>query len=88
VQGILYSNKLKINKKMEKLTQEQIEKSISAAFDSVNLLNELNLLESLDEEQTDRKTRNIQHLKTMIEKEWFSTNLTSEQASKINAVIE
>jgi hypothetical protein len=34
---------------MEELTQEQIEKSISAAFDSVNLINELNLLDLLDE---------------------------------------
>ena len=29
---------------MEELTQEQIEQSISAAFDSVNLIEELNLL--------------------------------------------
>ncbi len=73
---------------MEELTQEQIEKSISAAFDSVNLIEELNLLETLTEEETDRKTRNIQHLETMMEKEWFSSNLTSEQTSQINAVIE
>jgi hypothetical protein len=73
---------------MEELTQEQIEQSISAAFDSVNLIEELNLLETLTEEETDRKTRNIQHLEIMMEKEWFSSNLTSEQTSQINAVIE
>lgn len=73
---------------MEELTQEQIEKSISAAFDSVNLIEELNLLETLTEEETDRKTRNIQHLEIMMEKEWFSSNLTSEQTSQINSVIE
>lgn len=73
---------------MEELTQEQIEKSISAAFDSVNLIEELNLLETLTEEEVDRKDRNIQHLKIMMEKEWFSSNLTSEQTSQINAVIE
>ena len=73
---------------MEELTQEQIEQSISAAFDSVNLIEELNLLETLTEEETDRKTRNIQHLEIMMGKEWFSSNLTSEQTSQINAVIE
>lgn len=73
---------------MEELTQEQIEQSISAAFDSVNLIEELNLLETLTEEETDRKTRNIQHLEIMMAKEWFSSNLTSEQTSQINAVIE
>jgi hypothetical protein len=71
-----------------KLTSEQIEKSISAAFDSVNLINELNLLETLTEEEADRKNRNIQHLEIMMEKEWFSSNLTSEQNSQIISVIE
>jgi hypothetical protein len=70
------------------LTSEQIEKSISAAFDSVNLINELNLLETLTEEEADRKNRNIQHLEIMMEKEWFSSNLTSEQNSQIISVIE
>ena len=66
------------------LTQEQIEKSISAAFDSVNALN---LLETLTEEETDRKERNIKHLEIMMNKEWFSTNLTAEQAFEIDALL-
>lgn len=69
------------------LTQEEIAKSISAAFDSVNLINELNALPSLDEEQTATKDRNVQHLNIMMTKDWFSTNLTVEQTTAINAVL-
>lgn len=72
---------------MKELTQEQLEKSISAAFDSVNLINSLNLLETLTEEEIDMKERNIKHLEVMMTKEWFLTNLTSEQTSQINNII-
>ena len=69
------------------LTPEQIEKSISAAFDSVNLINQLNLLEELTEEQTDRKERNVKHLEIMMAKEWFANGLTTQQAADINALL-
>ena len=69
------------------LTQEQIEKSISAAFDSVNLINQLNLLEELTEEQADRKERNVKHLEIMMAKEWFANGLTTQQAADINALL-
>ena len=60
---------------MEEVTQEQIEQSISAAFDSVNLINELNVKQSLTEQEEDTKARNIEHLSIMLAKEWFSTTL-------------
>jgi hypothetical protein len=48
---------------MEELTpQEQTQKSISAAFDSVNLINELNQKQSLDQEEQDMLSRNKEHL--------------------------
>lgn len=72
---------------MEQLTQEEILKSISAAFDSVNLINELNSLETLSIEEIERKKLNVEHLKIMLSKEWFSSNLTQEQSSSINDVI-
>jgi hypothetical protein len=61
--------------------------SINAAFDSVNLINQLNALEALNEVQTDRKQRNISHLQLMMSKDWFVEALTEEQTTQINAVI-
>lgn len=64
---------------MENLTQEQIEKSISAAYDSVNLINELSSQELLDEEQLATIGRNKEHLTIMLGKDWFSGALTAAQ---------
>lgn len=69
---------------MEDLTPEQIQKSISAAFDSVNLINELNAKESLTDEEQDILLRNQQHLTIMMGKSWFSDALTEQQKTEIN----
>jgi hypothetical protein len=71
----------------ENYTPEQIQKHIAAAFDSVNLINQLSALESLSEEQVSTKERNVQHLEIMIAKEWFTNGLTEEQTSVINQII-
>ncbi len=71
----------------ENYTPEKVQNHIAAAFDSVNLINELNALESLTEEQTATKERNIEHLKIMIAKEWFAEALTEEQTTIINQLI-
>lgn len=68
----------------QELTPEQIEKCVNAAFDSVNLINELRTNPSLTEEQQDRLDRNIQHLEIMLAKDWFSAALTEEQTTQIN----
>lgn len=64
---------------MENLTQEEIQNSINAVYDSVNLINELNLIEELSKEQKDTLDRNKEHIKIMMEKEWFFNALTEEQ---------
>jgi len=64
---------------MENLTQEEIQNSINAAYDSVNLINELNLIAELSEEEKDTLDRNKEHLKIMLAKEWFFNALTEEQ---------
>lgn len=64
---------------MENLTQEEIQNSVNAAYDSVNLINELNLIEELSEEEKDTLDRNKEHLKIMLAKEWFFNALTEEQ---------
>ena len=71
---------------MEELTQEQIEGSISAAYDSVSLINELNSKEVLTEEEADTKNRNIEHLKIMLSKEWFVSALSETQKVELETV--
>ena len=64
---------------MENLTQEQIEKSISAAYDSVELIKTLSSESNLDEEQLATLSRNKEHLTIMLGKDWFSGALSAAQ---------
>lgn len=72
---------------MENLTQEQIEKHVGAAYDSVNLINSLNEKEVLTPEEEATVVRNIEHLKVMMNKDWFFTGLTASQVNEINTLI-
>lgn len=45
----------------------------SAAMDSVNLINELVAKPSLNEEETDTINRNVEHLKIMVAKDFWTT---------------
>jgi hypothetical protein len=72
---------------MEEMTQEQIQGSVRAAFDSVNLINEQILL-PLTDETSDSVDRNYRHLQVMLSKEWFSEALTTEQRDAIDKSIE
>jgi hypothetical protein len=71
---------------MENLTQEEIQNSVNAAYDSVNLINELNLIEELSDEQKDTLSRNKEHIKIMLEKEWFYDALTEEQKVELSNI--
>jgi len=66
---------------------EFTEKHVSALYDSVNLINELQAIESPTDEQTDAINRNIEHLEIMMEKEDFFALLTEEQIVEVNALI-
>ncbi len=68
----------------EEQTPEQVQRSISAAFDSVNLINQLKAQPSLTEEEQDRVNRNVEHLRIMLAKEWFSEGLTEQQIIDID----
>lgn len=68
-------------------TEEQLQKSISAAFDSVNLINELKAKLSLTEEEQDRLDRNKEHLTIMLGKDWFSNGLTEQQKNEIDTCL-
>jgi hypothetical protein len=64
-----------------------VPQSISAAFDSVNLINELNVISELTELQIKIKSVNVSHLQLMMTKDWFVDALTEEQTNQINSVI-
>lgn len=69
------------------MTEDQITKSVSAAFDSISLINDLKTKSSLTEEEQDRLDRNKQHLTIMLGKDWFSNALTTQQKSDIDACL-
>lgn len=68
---------------MNDLTQEEIQKSVKAAYDSVNLINELSLITELSENEKNSLDRNKEHIKIMLAKEWFFNALTEEQKSEL-----
>ena len=72
---------------MENLTQKEILKSVNAAFDSVNLINELNAKTDKTQDDTETIERNVEHLRIMMGYEWFANALTTEQSTAINSII-
>ena len=68
------------------LTTEEIAQSVSAAYDSVALLAELNAKETLTEEEVATVTRNVEHIRIMMGKEWFVGGLTDQQVTELQAI--
>ena len=54
-------------------TPAEIAQHYSAAMDSVNLINEIVESGDTDEETVDTKERNVEHLKIMIAKDFWTT---------------
>jgi len=72
----------------EEVTAEQAAKSVLAAYDSVNLINELRAKAQLTEDEQDTLTRNVQHIAIMLEKEWFAETLTAAQKTELEALVK
>lgn len=68
------------------LTAEQVAKSVSAAYDSVALITELKAKETLTEEETATVTRNEEHIRIMMGKEWFAAALTKAQKTELSKI--
>ena len=68
------------------LTTEEVAKSVLAAYDSVALLAELNAKETLTEEETATVTRNVEHIRIMMGKEWFVGGLTDQQITELQTI--
>jgi len=66
---------------------EFTEQNVSALYDSVNLINELQAIESPTEEQTETIDRNTKHIEIMMGKEDFVALLTEAQILEINQLI-
>jgi len=75
----------------DNMTQEEIQNSISAAFDSVNLINGIvngnQMANESSQEKQDTIERNVGHLNIMLSKSWFADALTEQQEADINAAI-
>ena len=67
------------------LTQEEINRNILAAYDSVNLIVNLQAKEMLTEEEINRLSINQEHLQIMLNKPWFSSALTEIQLDEITS---
>lgn len=72
---------------MENFTENTPEKAVSAAFDSVNLINKL-ITEEVSDEKKENVGRNVEHLELMLTKEFFLEALTEEQKTEIEDSIE
>jgi NAD kinase len=62
------------------MTQEQIAQSVSAAFDSVDLINR-------NEDDATTIERNVEHLRIMMAKEWFYNSLNEENKQLILSLL-
>lgn len=71
---------------MENLTQEEIKTSVNAAYDSVKLINELNLIKELSNEEESTLNRNKEHIEIMLAKEWFFNALTEDQKAELSNI--
>ena len=69
----------------ENLTAEEIQAHYNAAMDSVNLLNAGKPEPLLDDEWTDCVSRNVEHLKIMVAKTYWTS---SQDISVLQAAID
>ncbi len=65
------------------MEKTEIAQSVSAAYDSVNLINELNALSAKSVEQEGTLIRNKEHLSIMLGKDWFVDGCTIDQVAEL-----
>ena len=70
----------------ENYTPEQVAKSVSAAYDSVEIYNQLNGKMNITEEEIAILDRNVEHIRIMMGKEWFVGGLTNQQIIELQAI--
>lgn len=84
------SNEILSNRE-EQPTAEEVQSHISAAFDSVSLINGIlagtSMVDSNIDDKKSTVERNAGHLKLMMAKEWFDAGLTETQRTDIGTCI-
>lgn len=68
------------------ITQEQALQSVSAAYDSVAIINQLKTKKKKSDEEKDKLARNEEHIRIMMGKVWFVAALTDEQIVELQAI--
>jgi len=68
------------------ITQEQAAQSVSAAYDSVAIINQLKTKKKKSDEEKDMLARNEEHIRIMMGKVWFVAALTDEQIVELQAI--
>jgi len=68
-------------------TAEEIAQNYSAALDSVTLINKLMALDARNDEQTATVARNVEHLKLMVEQDYWTTENLQPFSDAIKAGI-
>jgi hypothetical protein len=71
--------------KLDKTT-EQVQKSIYAAFDSVNLISKT-IVKPITDTNKKLVDRNVKHCELMLTKDWFVAELVGTQKNDIEEVI-
>ncbi len=69
------------------MEEMNIEKEISSIFDSVDLINKLNLIDDKSQEDIDCLTRNVEHLKIKMNQVEFVEILNENQIKIITSLI-
>jgi hypothetical protein len=69
------------------LSAQRIAGSVSAAFDSVSLINNTITITPVTVELAKTVDRNVGHLNIMLGKDWFVSALTSDQSTQINTCV-
>jgi hypothetical protein len=67
-------------------TPEEVVKSVSAAYDSVAIINQLNGKMDITDEEIAILDRNVEHIRIMMGKEWFVAGLTNKQVTELQAI--
>ena len=68
-------------------TPEQIAKSVSATYDVIdNIIKPLNGKIDITTEELELFDRYVEHIRTMMGKEWFVAALTKEQKTELQAI--
>lgn len=74
------------NLPQENYTPEEVAKSVSAAYDCVEIYNQLNGKMDITEEELATLDRNIEHIRIMMGKVWFVAGLTDQQVTELQAI--